>query len=336
MTSFADLRTGAKNCLTDIAGVQVGHGDDPANRTGVTAILTPGRAVAGVDIRGGAPGTRETDLLRPDNTVERVDGIVLSGGSAFGLAAADGVAEVVHGRGGGFDTGEARIPILPAAILYDIPLRPNGAVEPRVDYRALGMAAAEAASETLSPLGNVGAGFGARAGFLKGGLGTASIVSDRDVAVAALAAVNAFGSPVMPGSDCFWAWPFEREGEFGGRIPDKGIAGHPLALHREADSGVNTTLAVVATNATLDKASAQRVAVMAHDGFARALRPVHTPFDGDAVFVLATGDGPVPGPETLALIGTMAADCVARSIARGVYHAETIDGFRSYRESFRV
>lgn len=337
MTDGLFYAPGQKNCITDIAGILVGQAEDRTNNTGVTAVLAPDKAVAAVDVRGGAPGSRETELLRPDNLVDRVDGIVFSGGSAFGLAAADGVSKVVHARGGGFPSGRFRIPILPGAIIFDLPLLAEATETTGVDYPSLGKAAAEQASSDTVRLGNHGAGLGARAGGLKGGVGTASTVSeDGTLSVGALAIVNSVGSPVMPGSDAFWAWPFERNAEFGGRMPKGGVADKPLALGRELALAQNTTLVVVATSATLDKASAQRLAVMAQDGLARAIRPVHSPFDGDTVFVMATGEKDGLGQAELSALGTLAADTVARAIARGVYHADSLAGFRGYRDVFKV
>jgi L-aminopeptidase/D-esterase-like protein len=327
------VRPGPRNSITDVAGLRVGQAQDSAARSGVSVILPADRAVAGVDVRGGGPGTRETDALAADTLVEAVDAIVLAGGSVYGLAAADAVTAWLgaHGRGYGMAQNAAvpKAPIVPAAVLYDLA---NGGdkgwgLEP--PYHALGLAAVRAAGEEFA-LGSVGAGAGAMAGALKGGVGSASIVTADGYTVGALAAVNSYGSVVAPGGRSFWAAPFEIAGEFGGQL-----AGDVRAIPDEwglakSDGGAraNTTLAVVAVNATLSPAEARRVAVMAQDGLARAIRPVHAPFDGDVVFVLATATRPLadPRPFNLTRLGALAADCVARAIARGVYEARPWPG----------
>jgi len=328
-------RIGPRNLITDVPGILVGNAEDEKARSGVTVVLPEEPAVAAVDMRGGAPGTRETDLLRPEALVQQVHAVVLSGGSAFGLAAADGVMAWLAARGRGFEALGAIVPIVPAAILFDLA---NGGHKDWGDdppYRTLGYAAADTAAERFT-LGNVGAGLGAAAGALKGGLGSASQLDDGGFTVGALAAVNPYGSVVMPGCDTFWAWPFERDGEFGRQMPPPGPT--PEGGYETAGRpGENTTLVVVATDAVLTQAEARRVAIMAQDGIARAIRPVHTPFDGDTVFVLATGRrGLADSHADVARIGSMAADCTARAVARGVYEADNLGKMVSYRDHFGV
>lgn len=318
---------GPRNTITDVAGITVGNAEDQAAGSGVTVIIPQEAVVAAVDTRGGAPGTRETDLLNGSTLVDRIDGLVLSGGSAFGLAAADGLMAWLAGQGRGFPVAKTRIPIVPAAILFD---RYEGG--PLPDYRALARQAAELAGVDFA-LGNAGAGLGATAGPLKGGLGSASVVEKEGFTVGALAAANPVGSVLMPGGGVFWAWPFERDKEFGGHPPPSGalVPEEDFALPGAAQT--NTTLVAVATDAELTTGQAQRIAIMAHDGIARAIRPVHTPFDGDTVFVLATGERPLQNPAgDVARLGMWAADCVARAIARGVYAAASRGDHKAYRD----
>jgi L-aminopeptidase/D-esterase-like protein len=320
-------RPGARNLITDVPGLKVGQAEDPRARTGVTVILPDDRAVCAVDVRGGAPGTRETDALAPENLVDAVDAVVLSGGSVYGLAAADGVVAWLGARGRGYglsaDPSVPPSPVVPAAILFDMANGGDKAWGETPPHRALGRAAIAAAAEAFE-LGTAGAGYGAMAGALKGGLGSASVVGAEGYTVGALAAVNCFGSVVAPGGRTFWAAPYEIGDEFGGLGPaglaaspeDWGLAKAPGALR-------NTTIACVATDAALTPAQAKRLAVMAQDGLARAIRPVHAPFDGDVVFALATGRSPRPAPDNLALarLGSLAADALARAVARGVHAA---------------
>jgi L-aminopeptidase/D-esterase-like protein len=329
------IAPGPRNLITDVAGIRVGNAEDLRVRTGVTVVLAEAPAVAAVDVRGGAPGTRETDALDPSSLVEAVDAVVLSGGSAFGLEAASAAMTWLSARGRGFPVGPARVPIVPAAILFDLLNGGDKSWGEAPPYAALGRVACAAAAASFA-LGNAGAGLGAKAGSLKGGLGSVSALAGDGIAVGALVAVNARGETVMPGETCFWAWPFERQGELGGQRPPT------RALPAESDPlpasgpgiGGNTTIGVVATNAVLTRAEARRVAIMAQDGFARAIRPVHTPFDGDTVFVLATGAQTLAQPRALALarLGAIAADCLARAVARGVYAAETLGEIKSYRD----
>ena len=318
-----------RNLLTDVPGIRVGNAQDRRVRTGVTVVLPDLPCMAAVDVRGGAPGTRETTLLDPACRVDRVDAIVLSGGSAFGLAAADAVVGWLAEQGRGIEMGSVRVPIVPSAILFDLL---NGG-EPGRPHAALARQACEKAGLDFA-LGNAGAGYGAKAGRLKGGLGSASYAAPDGLVVAALVAANPRGCVVMPDGS-FYAWPFEQDGEFGSRRPS-GKALVPEADHDLFGGSVaqNTSIGVVATNAALAKADAQRVAIMAHDGLARAIRPVHTPFDGDAIFVLATGPRPAADPSSIARIGSLAADCVARAVARGIYHAETLPPWRAWRDVY--
>ncbi len=330
------LRSGPTNLITDVDGIRVGNADDPRVRTGVTVVLPAVPALAAVDVRGGAPGTRETDALNPTCLVAAVDAVVLSGGSAFGLEAASGVTNWLAARGRGFRVGSAVVPIVPAAILFDLLNGGDKSWGEDPPYAALGRAAAAAAGIDF-PLGTAGAGFGARAGGLKGGLGSASVLAPDGLQVGAVVAVNSHGNTTMPDSACFWGWALARGGEAGQQHPPQVP---PIAEAPEAPAGLvggHTTIGVVATNARLTKAEAQRVAIMAQDGLARAIQPVHTPYDGDTIFVLATGRWTLPEPGDLALmrIGAAAADCVARSVMRGVYLAEGLGEMRSYRDRFR-
>lgn len=295
-------------------------------RTGVTVILPDDRAVAACDVRGGAPGTRETDALAPENLVEAVDAVVLSGGSVYGLAAADGVVTWLGARGRGFGLVEGipKSPVVPGAILFDVANGGDKAWGESPPYRDLGRAAVEAADLEFA-LGTAGAGFGAMAGGLKGGTGSVSAVTHDGYTVGAVVAVNSWGSVIAPGGHTFWAAPYELDGEFGGLGPAGLMAGPDQwgSAKRPAETR-NTTIACVATDAILTPAQAKRFAVMAQDGLARAIRPIHAPFDGDVVFALSTGRRPLEAPAdyTLARLGALAADTLARAVARGVYEAE--------------
>jgi L-aminopeptidase/D-esterase-like protein len=333
------VRPGARNLITDVAGLRVGHAQDHAVLTGTTVLTADRPFAAVVDVRGGAPGTRETDALEPSNLVGMADAIVLSGGSVHGLDAASGATAALAAAGRGYRMSDAAppAPIVPTAILFDLANGGNKAWGPEPPYRQLGRAALEAAA-TDFPLGNVGAGLGARAGAYKGGLGSASAVADSFI-VGALAAVNSLGSPVMPGSDAFWAWPFEQEGEFGGRRPTTVSTDLDLPpdMKGPVRAGTNTTIAIVAFDADVTRVELKRLAVMAADGFARALRPAHTPFDGDLVFAITTATQAVPEPRArhLMRLGSIAADTLARAIARGIYEAQTLGPMQSYRDTFK-
>ncbi len=326
------IERGPTNLITDVAGILVGNAEDERIRTGSTVVLCREPALAAVDVRGAAPGTRETDLLDPTCLVERIDAIVLSGGSAFGLEAPAGVMNWLAEQGRGFAVGSARIPIVPGAILFDLLNGGDKAWGAEPPYRELGRRAAESAGADFA-LGNAGAGYGARAGPLKGGLGSVSAV-DSPLQVGALMAVNACGGVTIPGTSTLWAWPFERGNELGGQPPPQLASELDLDYGFDAALGAQTTIGVVATNARLDKAQAKRVAMMAHDGLARAIWPAHTPFDGDTLFVIATGQATASPTTAAALgrLGTIAADCVARAIGRAVVEAETLGDMPSYRE----
>jgi L-aminopeptidase/D-esterase-like protein len=298
----------------------------------------PANAVA--DVRGGAPGTRDTEALDVVNLVGRVDAIVLSGGSVFGLDAPSGVTSVLKraGRGYAMAGGALPVPIVPAAVVFDLANGGDKGWGDEPPYRLLGRQAAESAALEFA-LGNAGAGFGANAGAYKGGLGSTSIIAEDGLTVGAIVAVNAVGSPLLPGTDVFWAFPFEFNGEFGGRRlkPDyKGIQDEMPADMRGPRARANTTIAIVATDADLDRVELKRVAIMAGDGLSRAIRPAHTPFDGDIVFAVATGVRKLaePRPREIMRVGTLAADCLARAIARGVFEAKSLGQSRSYRDQF--
>lgn len=331
------MRPGPRNLITDVDGTRVGNAADARVWTGVTVVLPDAPAVAAVDVRGGAPGTRETDALNPSCLVDRVDAVVLSGGSAFGLEAASATASWLAARGRGYEVGPVRVPIVPAAILFDLLNGGDKDWGDRPPFSGLARSACETASLEFR-LGNIGAGFGAKAGEIKGGLGSASLVTDDGFQVGALIAANPVGSAVMPGQATLWAWAMELDGEMGGQPPPTGPVPPDPALPDQtvARAGANTTIGVVAVNADLTKAEALRLATMAHDGLARAVRPAHTPFDGDTLFVLATGTRPLPEPRAyhLARLGAHAADVTARAIARGVYHGETLGRFPGYRERY--
>ena len=310
---------GPRNLITDVGGLRVGNAQDAAVRSGVTVLCADSPLRAGVHVMGGAPGTRETELLAPDRLVQEVDALVLSGGSAFGLDAASGVMEGLRALGRGFVVGDIRVPIVPAAILFD--LANGGAKDWAINpYAALGSAALANAAPDFS-LGSAGAGYGATTALLKGGLGSASWVLECGVRVGALVAVNPVGCVTMGQGPEFWAAPFEQGAEFGGLGMGKAAAVPVTKRTREA-----TTIAIVATDAALDQAQLTRVAIAAHDGIARAIVPSHTPFDGDLVFAVSTGVKAASGPAELLDIGHAAATCLTRAIARGVYLAEAHPG----------
>lgn len=318
------MTPGARNLITDVAGLRVGNAQDPRLKSGVTVLTADAPFTAAVHVMGGAPGTRETDLLAPENTVEAVDALVLSGGSALGLDAASGVADALRAAGRGFDVGGQKVPIVPAAILFDL-LNGGAKVWAVNPYRALGAAALADASDSFAT-GSAGAGTGAATADLMGGLGSASAVLPSGHTVGALVAVNALGSAVVEGGPHFWAAPFEQAAEFGGLGP---APRHDPAAPVLTKLGSHraTTIAIVATDAVLTKAAAKRMAVAAHDGMARALLPSHTPMDGDLVFAAATGARALNDPlaDSL-LLGHAAATCLARAIARGVHAAQGMPG----------
>ena len=318
------MKPGPKNLITDISGLSVGNAQDDALKSGTTVVLSDAPFTASVHVMGGAPGTRETDLLAPDKTVAGVDALVLSGGSAFGLDACSGVMDGLRAVGRGFQVGDAIVPLVPGAILFD--LLNSGAKDwDENPYRALGRQAFEDASPDFD-IGTVGAGTGALTAMLKGGLGSASLQLPDGTMVGALVAANPVGAVTTPGDRHFYAAPFEIGSEFGGLGPDPASG---MGLHLESRKTVamspreNTTIAIVATDATLTKAECQRVAVAAHDGIGRATVPAHTPYDGDLVFALATGGRP---KGNVSLIGHAASLCLARAIARAVHEATPAAG----------
>ena len=319
---------GPRNLITDVRGLRVGNAQDARLKSGTTVLLGEVPFTCSYAVMGGAPGTRETDLLAPDKSAPAVDALVLSGGSAFGLAAAQGVMDVLAEQGRGFAVGSARVPLVPAAILFDLL---NGGEKGWGEnpYPALGRAALEAAEEEFA-LGSVGAGTGATTAMLKGGLGSASLLLEGGITVGALVAANPVGCVTTPGERHFWASPFEVDGEFGGLGPDPAPAQRDLRESRKpaamAAQG-NTTIAIVATDARLSKAQCQRVATAAHDGIGRAIVPAHTPMDGDLVFAGATGHAEMSAPDwQMQEICHAAALCLSRAIARGIYHATPAPG----------
>ena len=305
-----------------IDGVTIGHASDPGVMTGVSVCLFTQPAVTAMHIMGAAPGTRDTELLNPEFTVNEVDALVLSGGSAFGLDAATGVQAWLKEQGRGIPLDPVRIPIVPCAILFDMRNEGNKEWGRYPPYRELGYAATEACSDCVE-LGRAGAAFGARTANTPGGFGMASAQLAGGGQIMAAAAVNAIGSPLIADSEHFWAAPFEENNEFGGRgyphpWPMDAKEGRTKSGQRVA--GANTTLVIVVTDIALDAAQAKRVAIATHDGFARALYPVHTPADGDLAFVASTGKHQVDD-EALLDLGVVAANVTARAIARGVYEA---------------
>ena len=322
---------GERNLITDVAGLRVGNAQDDHIKTGTTVLVGDKPFTASVHVMGGAPGTRETDLLAPDKTVQQVDALVLSGGSAFGLDACSGVMDGLRRIGRGFQVGACNIPIVPGAILFDLI---NGGAKDWAEnpYRALGRDALHSASRQFAT-GTAGAGTGAMAAMQKGGLGSTSMVLPDGTTVGALVAVNAIGSVTTPGDAHFWAAPFEMSTEFGGRGPDTttGLVSPQAsrkeqAMMLEAPAGANTTIAIVATDAPLGKTQCHRLAVTAHDGMARAIVPSHTPLDGDLVFGVATGDGAHVDQPLFQQIAAAGAVCLSRAIARGIYDATTAPG----------
>ncbi len=313
-----------RNLITDIPGLRVGHAGDGKLGSGTTVVVFDAAVVASVDVRGGGPGTRETALLDPAQTVEGIDAIVLSGGSAFGLDAASGVQAWLREQGRGFRIRDAVVPIVPAAIMFDLLNGGDKNWGRYPPYRELGYEAAKSASAEFA-LGSAGAGLGATTATLKGGVGSASAMTRDGVSVGALAVVNAVGSTVIGEGPHFWAAPFEQNKEFGGRGAPAKVTPADLAIRAKGGPGENTTIAVIATDAKLTKAQCNRLAVMAQDGFARAIYPVHTPLDGDVVFAAATGGKALADPHYgLAELGMVAANVMARAIARGVYEASAL------------
>jgi len=327
---------GPRNLITDVPGLLVGQAEDGAGITGTTVVLCERPAIAAVDVRGGAPGSRETELLDPAALVQRVDAFVLSGGSAFGLDAAGGVMEGLAAAGRGFLVRNVRVPIVPAAILFDLAFPGRRAWSGEPPYRRLGREALARAGPDFK-LGNAGAGLGAKAGRLKGGVGSASLRLGDQAMVGALVAVNSWGSAVRPDCGRLWAAEQALDGEI---APQPALPAAPLdpedfSACAAIAAGANTTIAVVATDAPLGKSGCRRLAIMAQDGLAQAIRPAHTPFDGDTVFALAVGpggEGAEVDPATLARLGAAAAFCLARAIMRAVTEAEPLGGLPSWRQ----
>jgi D-aminopeptidase len=322
------MQPGSRNLITDIAGLRVGNAQDTSLKSGTTVVTADQPFTASYHIMGGAPGTRDTDLLAPDKSIAQVDALVLSGGSAFGLDACSGVTDGLRAAGRGFAVGSARVPIVPGAILFDL-LNGGDKQWSRNPYFALGRTALETAAQSFD-LGTNGAGTGATSATLKGGLGSASFELENGVTVGALVAANPVGSATTPGDRHFYAAPFEAGTEFGGLGPDPsaglGRDARDWKTFRSTEH-TNTTIAIVATDAALDKAQCQRVAIAAHDGIARAIVPAHTPADGDLVFALSTGAKPLAEPlADLPVIGHAASLCLTRAIARAVFEATPADG----------
>lgn len=350
---------GATNSLVDVPGIRVGQYQRVGEGwlTGTTVVLTEaGGAVGGVDVRGGAPGTRETDLLNPQNLIERVHAVCLCGGSAFGLAAADGVMRHRYAEGVGFPMGGPGdvVPIVPAAVIFDLGRGGDFSAFPDASF---GEAAARVATSDAPQLGNVGAGTGAKTGGLKGGVGSASDVLPDGTTVAALVVVNAVGSAVDPATGTFHGGPYLAPGDLIGLGRDgRREAAYPMAVPSPDELGaarlaalgapfarrggktLATTIGVIATDATLTKAQCTRLAGSGHDGMARALNPIHTMFDGDTLFGLATGDREPPGQEGFHALLTATAHVVTRAIVRGVLSADSVDtpggAWRSYANAF--
>jgi len=328
-------KTGKSNGLTDIGGILVGHCTDARAVSGVTVVICPEGAVAGVDVRGSAPGTRETDLLAPHNLVEKAQAVVLSGGSVFGLSAADGVTRWLAEKGYGFPLHRGHVaPIVPAAVLYDLGRGADFIPPISADW---GRRACESAGDYPVETGSVGAGTGALSYSIKGGLGTASSILNSGVTVAALVAVNSDGSVINPDNGRLWEIGLEVDGEFG----DQGCRAVRLPPPPQPEPVKNTTIGVIATDAVLTVAQAQKVAQMAHDGMARAIRPAHTMFDGDTIFCLATGKKELPAkqeifmaPRALSLneLGDGAANCMTRAIIHAILNTGSLAGMTAFRD----
>ncbi len=328
-------KSGTNNAITDVQGLLVGHFTSLDAASGVTVIVCPQGATAGVDVRGSAPGTRETDLLEPLNLVEKINAVVLTGGSVYGLSTVDGVVKLLAEKGRGFPLEDGHVaPIVPAAALFDLG-RGSDYVPPVGPE--WGRQACEAAREGAVPIGCVGAGTGAVAGGIKGGLGTASEILPSGITVGAIVAINSLGSVIDPGTGTPWEQRLEADGELG----ELGTRAVRLPETGEPAPSRNTTIGVVAVDAALTKAQAQKVAQMAHDGLGRSIRPAHTMFDGDTIFALSTALRELPeepgffaAPKAVALneIGRAAADCMSRAIMRGVLAAETLGEFKAFAD----
>ncbi|MEP2704584.1 MAG: P1 family peptidase [Roseibium sp.] len=332
-------KTGARNLITDVPGLKIGNSSDQDLKSGATVLVPDEPAVTSVAIHGGAPGTREIALLEPEQTVEKIDAIVLAGGSAFGLDAGAGVQGRLAELGYGYQVGPVRVPIVPTAILFDLLNGGDKSWGQSAPYRDLGRAALDNIGHDFA-LGSVGAGTGATTANLKGGLGSASQKLDNGITVGSVVAVNALGRATIGDSAHFWAAPFENGNEFGGLGMVHPLPADSTDVRTKLDAlkaGANTTIAIVATDAILTKGEAKRLAVMAHDGLARSLWPAHTPLDGDLVFALSTGQQKMEnGLEDMVQLGAAAASCLARAIARGIYNATPApdDPVQTWRERF--
>lgn len=326
------VQSGLRNLITDVPGLKVGNAQSKDHATGVTVIIPDKAAVAAVDVRGGGPATRETDALSPENLVQVVDGIVLSGGSVYGMGSADGIAAWMGMRNRGFSMGARPgvppSPILPTACLYDLANGGNKDWKMSPPYRELGIKAFESIAEDFK-LGTAGAGYGANSGGIKGGLGSASAKTMDGITVGAIVAVNSLGSTNAPGGKKFWAAPFEMGDEFGG-LGSEGMVAGPENYGKAMQPRANTTIAVIATDVALTRVEMKRIAIMAQDGLARALRPVHAPFDGDVVFAMSTAQqeasDAMPRSVMTTRIGALAADTLARAIARAIFEATALPG----------
>jgi len=328
----------ANNLITDIAGLSIGNAHDEKLRSGVTVLLCEHPLTAAVDVRGGGTGTRETSALEMEGVVQQIHALVLSGGSAFGLDAATGVQSFLREKGQGFAVGEARVPVVPQAILFDLLNGGDKAWGRRPPYQDLALEACGNAA-THFTLGTVGAGYGATTCNLKGGLGSASVVTESGITIGALAAVNAAGTVTLGASRHFWAAPCECGGEFGGCGSPAKPPPEALTPVFKGGVGQSTTLVIVATDAGLDRPMLKRLAIMAQAGLARAIYPAHTPLDGDIVFTVSTGGKPLRDPVPgLAELGAHAANVTARAIARGVYEASQFSskphGLPAYRDLY--
>lgn len=312
-----------KNLITDVAGVKVGHADDVRAASGATAIVFDDPAVASIAILGGAPGTRDTALLEPEMTVERIDAIILSGGSAFGLDAAGGAMAALKAMGRGFAVGSARVPIVPQAILFDLLNGGDKDWGTKPPYWELGFSAVNAASHDFK-LGTAGAGYGATTANLKGGLGSASMRTSSGFTIGAIAAVNAVGTVTIGDGPHFWAAPYEQHEEYGGLGLPSPMPLNALAPRLKGTARENTVIAAIVTDATLTKSEAKRMALSAHDGMARAIRPAHTPMDGDIVFAASTGKIKRDDISSLTELCIAASDTLSRAIVRGIYHATAL------------
>ena len=312
------------NTLIDIAGVSVGSVSDLDLGSGVTVVVFDEAVVASGSVLGGAPGGRDTGLLDPSMTVEQIDALVLSGGSAFGLDAAGGVQAALREAGRGFQVGSVRVPIVPQAILFDLLNGGNkdwGTFSP---YRQMGYDAFKAANREGLELGTVGAGTGATTASFKGGLGSASVVTSGGHKIAALVAVNALGSPTVGSSKHFWAAPFEHGDEFGGLGLAPNVLPNDLKMRIKGANLQSTTIGMVVTDAVLTKAQAHRLSIMAHDGLARAIVPAHLAGDGDTMFAAATAKSGVPSSIGFSELCHEASIVMSRAIARGIYHATAL------------